>query len=122
MEIHNVAILGGNGTIGSLMGAIIAGFGFRQYLDDVLMRTTIVSKDAPAFIANRIGFKLMNDLLILVKQYEDKGGINYIDSLFTGYTVRNMKPLATIDFYGSKPINPSGGLIGVGHPVRCYWC
>ena len=23
-----------------------------------------------------------------------------------------------IDFYGKKPINPSGGLIGVGHPVR----
>ena len=23
----------------------------------------------------------------------------------------------TIDFYGSKPINPSGGLIGCGHPV-----
>lgn len=23
----------------------------------------------------------------------------------------------TIGFYGSKPINPSGGLIGCGHPV-----
>lgn len=28
----------------------------------------------------------------------------------------------TISFYGKKPINPSGGLIGVGHPVRSYWC
>lgn len=25
----------------------------------------------------------------------------------------------TISFSGHKPINPSGGLIGVGHPVRC---
>lgn len=25
----------------------------------------------------------------------------------------------TISFDGAKPINPSGGLIGVGHPVRC---
>ena len=27
----------------------------------------------------------------------------------------------TISFYGTKPINPSGGLIGVGHPVRSHW-
>lgn len=26
-----------------------------------------------------------------------------------------------ISFKGDKPINPSGGLIGVGHPVRCNW-
>jgi len=26
----------------------------------------------------------------------------------------------TISFYGKKPINPSGGLIGTGHPVRSY--
>ncbi len=26
----------------------------------------------------------------------------------------------TISFHGSKPINPSGGLIGVGHPVRSH--
>lgn len=27
----------------------------------------------------------------------------------------------TIAFNGNKPINPSGGLIGVGHPVRSNW-
>ena len=73
---------------------------FRKYLEDTLLRTTIVSKDRPAFIANRIGFKLMNELLILADRYKAKGGIAYIDSLFTGYTGRNMPPLSTIDFVG----------------------
>lgn len=73
---------------------------FKEYLDNTLLRTTIKSKDEPAFIANRIGFKLMNDLLLLSDKYRDRGGINYIDSLFSGYTGRNMKPLATIDFVG----------------------
>lgn len=73
---------------------------FRKYLQEILIRTTIISKDTPAFIANRIGFKLMNDLLLLADKYKDKGGINYIDSLFTGYTGRNMKPFETIDFVG----------------------
>lgn len=73
---------------------------FKKYLDSVLQRTTIQSKDEPAFIANRIGFKLMNDLLLLADKYKDRGGINYIDSLFSGYTGRNMKPLATVDFVG----------------------
>lgn len=72
----------------------------KKYLQEILIRTTIISKDNPAFIANRIGFKLMNDLLLLADEYKDKGGIDYIDSLFTGYTGRNMQPLMTIDFVG----------------------
>ncbi len=73
---------------------------FREYLGTSLLRTTIIVNDKPAFISNRIGFKLMNDLLLLADKYKDKGGIAYIDSLFTGYTGRNMAPLATIDFVG----------------------
>lgn len=73
---------------------------FKEYLSSKLLRTTISSKDKAAFIANRIGFKLMNELLLLADKYKNKGGINYIDDLFTGYTGRNMPPLATIDFVG----------------------
>lgn len=73
---------------------------FKEYLENSLLRTTVVSKDEPAFIANRIGFKLMNDLLLLAEKYKQRGGIDYIDSLFTGYTGRNMSPLKTIDFVG----------------------
>lgn len=73
---------------------------FRKYLDFKLLRTTILSKDKPAFIANRIGFKFMNELILLADQYKEKGGINYIDNLFTGYTGRSMPPLETVDFVG----------------------
>ena len=73
---------------------------FKNYLDSKLLRTTVNSKDNAAFIANRIGFKLMNELLLLSDNYKNNGGINYIDDLFTGYTGRNMPPLATIDFVG----------------------
>lgn len=73
---------------------------FRKYLEETLIRTTIMSEDKPAFIANRIGFKLMNELLLMADRYKEKGGIAYIDSLFTGYTGRNMSPLSTIDFVG----------------------
>lgn len=73
---------------------------FKEYLENVLLRKTIISKDNPAFIANRIGFKVMNELLLLVHKYSEYGGINYIDSIFTGFTGRNMEPLKTIDFVG----------------------
>lgn len=72
----------------------------REFLEKKILRTIVVSKDNPAFIANRIGFKLMNDLILLSEKYQDKGGIDYIDSLFSGYTGRNMSPISTIDFVG----------------------
>ena len=49
---------------------------FKEYLENVLLRKTIISKDNPAFIANRIGFKVMNELLLLVHKYSEYGGIN----------------------------------------------
>ncbi|MGN1270362.1 MAG: 3-hydroxyacyl-CoA dehydrogenase family protein [Clostridia bacterium] len=73
---------------------------FKEYLEKILLRTTVISEDNPAFIANRIGFRLMNQVLLLADKYKHKGGISYIDSLFTGYTGRNMTPLSTIDFVG----------------------
>ena len=73
---------------------------FSSYLEEKLLRKVIYSKDKPAFIANRIGFKILNDVLLLSEEYKDYGGIDFIDSLFTGYTGRSMKPLETINFVG----------------------
>ncbi len=72
----------------------------RKYLENILIRNTIIVKDEPAFLANRIGFEFLNEVLQLAEKYKDKGGIDYIDSLFSGYTGRTMKPLETIDFVG----------------------
>ena len=71
-----------------------------EYLRNVLYRNTIIVKDTPAFLANRIGFEFLNELLQLSEEYKGHGGIDYIDSLFSGYTGRTMKPLETINFVG----------------------
>ena len=73
---------------------------FSNYLENKLLRKVVYSKDKAAFIANKIGFKILNDLLILADLNKDNGGIDYIDSLFGGYTGRSMKPLTTINFVG----------------------
>lgn len=71
-----------------------------EYLNKILLRKNIIVKDEPAFLANRIGFKFLNEMLVLADKYKDKGGIDYIDSLFTGFTGRAMKPIETINFVG----------------------
>lgn len=72
----------------------------KEYLNNTLNRTVIIVKDKPAFIANRIGFEFLNELLQLAESYQKEGGIDYIDSLFSGYTGRSMRPLETVDFVG----------------------
>ena len=73
---------------------------FSEYLKKTLLRKIIYSKDKAAFIANRIGFKVLNDALLLSDMYSSYGGIDYIDYLLSGYTGRSMKPLETINFVG----------------------
>lgn len=73
-----------------------------EYLEKVLFRKNIIVKDEPAFLANRIGFKFLNEMLILADKYKEKGGIDYIDYLFSGFTGRTMKPIETINFVGLK--------------------
>ena len=72
----------------------------KEYLDKVLQRDTIVVKNEPAFLANRIGFMFMNEALQYAEKYKEYGGIDYIDSILGCYTGRNMKPIETIDFVG----------------------
>lgn len=72
----------------------------KEYLEQVLLRTVIISKDTPAFIANRIGFQFLNMALQYAERYKNKGGIDYIDSILGSFTGRAMTPCATVDFVG----------------------
>lgn len=70
------------------------------YLTNSLLRDVIVVKDQPAFLGNRIGFKFINEAMILSEQLKHKGGIDYIDHLLGNFTGRSMSPLVTADFVG----------------------
>ncbi len=67
-----------------------------EYLEKVLLRQVITSKDEPAFVGNRIGIEIINEAL----RYGKKYGIDYIDYLLGGITGRVMPPLQTIDLIG----------------------
>lgn len=71
-----------------------------NYLSSVLYRTTVKSKNCPAFIGNRIGFYFINEALQSAEKYCDNGGIDYIDSILGPFTGRSMAPLVTTDFVG----------------------
>ena len=71
-----------------------------EYASIDLRRTTVYVKDVAAFLANRIGFYVINDAFVQAEKYQYNGGIDYIDSIMGCYTGRNMPPLATADFVG----------------------
>ena len=70
------------------------------YLKNVLYRSVIETTDTPAFLGNRIGFHFMNKALQYAVKRQDKGGIDYIDSILGPFTGRGMTPITTIDFVG----------------------
>ena len=70
------------------------------YLKNVLYRTVVEVKDAPAFLGNRIGFQFINEALQYAEKYKDNGGIDYIDAILGSFTGRSMAPLTTSDFVG----------------------
>lgn len=72
----------------------------KKYLSDILHRTIVHVKDSPAFLANRIGFKFINEALQYAEKYKDNGGIDYIDAILGPFTGRAMAPLITSDFVG----------------------
>lgn len=72
----------------------------KSYLSNSLIRTVVEVKDSPAFLANRIGFQLINEALQYAEQYKDNGGIDYIDAILGTFTGRAMPPLTTCDFVG----------------------
>lgn len=71
-----------------------------RYLERTLIRTVVQVKDAPAFLANRIGFQLINEAAQYAEWYRDNGGIDYIDAILGPFTGRTMPPLTTSDFVG----------------------
>lgn len=71
-----------------------------QYLNRVLLRAVVFTKDTPGYVANRIGFQLMNEVAQFSEKYKNIGGISLLDKLIGRYTGRVMPPLATLDFVG----------------------
>jgi 3-hydroxyacyl-CoA dehydrogenase len=51
-------------------------------------------------MGNRIGFQFINNAMQFAVKYKDKGGIDYIDAILSGFTGRSMPPLVTSDFVG----------------------
>ena len=72
----------------------------KDYFQYQLLRTVVICKDSPAFIANRVGFQFLNLSLQYAEKYKDKGGILYIESILGRFTGRAMTPCATVDFIG----------------------
>ncbi|MDB5108853.1 MAG: putative 3-hydroxyacyl-CoA dehydrogenase [Candidatus Binatus sp.] len=61
-----------------------------------LGRKVIVTGDMPAFVGNRVGFKVLNETAQLAAEH----GVEFIDYLIGPHTGRAMAPLATIDLVG----------------------
>ena len=70
------------------------------YLAEKLLRTVVMVKDSPAFLANRIGFQFINEAMQYAERFKDSGGIDYIDAILGPFSGRAMAPLATADFVG----------------------
>src|SRR6202035_2550087 len=68
----------------------------RTALAGRLGRKVIVAKDRPAFVGNRIGFRVMNEVAQLAMEH----GVAFIDYLVGPHTGRAMAPLQTIDLVG----------------------
>jgi 3-hydroxyacyl-CoA dehydrogenase len=67
-----------------------------RMLGSRLGRKVIVTKDRPAFVGNRVGFKVLNE----VAQLASERGVAYMDYLIGPHTGRAMAPLATVDLVG----------------------
>ena len=61
-----------------------------------LGRKVIVTSDMPAFVGNRVGFKVLNETAQLAAEH----GVAFIDYLIGPHTGRAMAPLATVDLVG----------------------
>ena len=68
----------------------------RMTLAGPLGRKVIVTRDRPAFVGNRAGFRLMNEAAQLAKEH----GVALIDYVIGPHTGRAMAPLQTVDLVG----------------------
>jgi 3-hydroxyacyl-CoA dehydrogenase len=67
-----------------------------EMLSGRLGRKVIVTRDRPAFVGNRVGFKVLNECAELSAEH----GVAFIDYVVGPHTGRAMAPLATIDLVG----------------------
>jgi 3-hydroxyacyl-CoA dehydrogenase len=67
-----------------------------EMLTNRLGRKVIVTQDRPAFVGNRVGFKVLNEVAQLATEH----GVAFIDYLIGPHTGRAMAPLATVDLVG----------------------
>ncbi|HXZ88173.1 MAG TPA: 3-hydroxyacyl-CoA dehydrogenase family protein, partial [Candidatus Binataceae bacterium] len=68
----------------------------RQMLVKRLGRKVIVTRDLPAFVGNRVGFRVMNEAAQLAELH----GVAFVDYVTGPHTGRAMAPLATVDLVG----------------------
>jgi 3-hydroxyacyl-CoA dehydrogenase len=68
----------------------------RNTLAQRLGRKVIVTRDRPAFVGNRAGFRVMNEAAQLAEEH----GVALIDYLAGPHTGRAMAPLQTVDLVG----------------------
>jgi 3-hydroxyacyl-CoA dehydrogenase len=61
-----------------------------------LGRKVIVTADRPAFVGNRVGFKVLNETAQLAEEH----GVAFMDYIVGPHTGRAMAPLATVDLVG----------------------
>jgi 3-hydroxyacyl-CoA dehydrogenase len=68
----------------------------RRFLESVLRREVVETRDTPAFCGNRVGFKVLNQ----TAQWAEELGVHYLETVLGTHTGRSMGPFATIDFVG----------------------
>jgi 3-hydroxyacyl-CoA dehydrogenase len=59
-------------------------------------REVVETTDTPGFAANRLGFKVLNEIAQLAEEH----GVAFLDQLVGPHTGRTLAPLATIDLVG----------------------
>ena len=72
----------------------------KTYAADALGRAVVEVRDAPGFLANRIGFQFINRALQACERYAAQGGVDYIDAVIGRFSGRNMPPVMTADYVG----------------------
>jgi len=68
----------------------------RDFLTREVGREVVETSDTPGFAANRVGFKLLNE----VAQLAEEHGVAVLDQLVGSHTGRTIAPLAAIDLLG----------------------
>lgn len=73
-----------------------------DYCNTSMRRRCVVVKNIPAFLANRIGHLPITECLQLAEKYQEKGGLDYIESLTGRFMGKGIgSPVQTANFVGA---------------------